>query len=103
MNHHPETLRELREQGRLHWSATERAWSAEPDDVVSALTHDGFQEYKREEARIRRDETPRGGVWQGLNSLTGSVASAIWVRHDEEPRSLVFIHIDGAPITEDRD
>jgi hypothetical protein len=102
MNDHPETLRELREQGRLHWSATERAWSVEPDDIVSALTHDGFQEYKREEARARRDETPRGGVWQGLNSRTGSVASAIWVRRDEEPPSLVFINIDGTLLTDDR-
>lgn len=99
MNEPPGTLRELREQGRLHWSATERAWSAEPDDVVSALAHEGFQEYKREEARTHRDETPTGGVWQGLNSRTGAIASAIWVRHDAEPRSLVFIHIDGTPLT----
>jgi hypothetical protein len=99
---HPQTLRELREQGRLDWSVSARAWSAEPEDVVSALAHDGFQEYKREEARTRRDETPTGGVWQGLNSQTGAVASAIWVRRDEEPRSLVYIHIDGTPLMDER-
>ncbi|HXG17284.1 MAG TPA: hypothetical protein VNK50_13615 [Calidithermus sp.] len=80
------TLRELTEQGRMRWSEARRAWLAEPEDVVGALGRQGFEECKREAARL-------GGVWQGLNTRTGAVASAVWVRASEG--SLVFIDIDG--------
>jgi len=43
-------LTELRENGTMQWSGEQRAWVAEPDAVVSALAHDGFEEYKREDA-----------------------------------------------------
>ncbi len=75
-------LTELRENGTMQWSGEQRAWVAEPDAVVSALAHDGFEEYQREIARCGHDRAPAGGVWQGLNSKTGAVASAIWVRAD---------------------
>jgi len=39
-------------------------------------------------------------VWQGLNSRTGAVASAIWVNRPEAEQALVFIDIDGEPVRE---
>ena len=90
-------LNELREDGRMQWSANERAWAVEPGVVVQALAGDGFQEYKHEVTRSRPDRAPTGGVWQGLDRRTGTVASAIWVqRPDAAP--LVFIDIDGRPV-----
>jgi len=93
-----ERLTELRENGTMRWFGEQRAWVAELDDVVSALAHDGFEEYKREIARCGHDRAPAGGVWQGLNSKTGAVASAIWVRA-ETP--LVFLDIDGETVRGD--
>jgi len=37
-------------------------------------------------------------VWQVLNTQTGAVASAVWVRGGE--RSLVFIEINGERVDE---
>jgi hypothetical protein len=48
------------------------------EDVVAALTNGGFTEGKREVTTSRRDLRPAGGVWQGLSTHTGSVASTIW-------------------------
>jgi hypothetical protein len=90
-------LQELCEHGRMNWSEPEHAWMAKPVDVVEALTHEGFAEYKREETRSRRDRPATGGVWQGLNSQTGAVASAIWVRRSAASDPMVFIDIDGEP------
>ena len=91
-------LSELRVNGTMQWSGEQRAWVAEPDAVVSALAHDGFEEYKREIVRCGRDRMHAGGVWQGLNSRTGAIASAIWVRADTP---LVFIDIDGETVRGD--
>lgn len=85
---------DLRQAGRLKWAAGPGAWQAEPEDVVQALTGEGFEECKREILRGGRNRAPAGGVWQGLNARTGAVASAIWVRTGEQ-RPLVFIDIDG--------
>ncbi len=90
-------LDELCEHGRMQWVASERAWQAEPREVLDALAGAGFQEYKHEVTRSGRDRSPTGGVWQGLDSRTGTVASAIWVRRLDAP-ALVFIDIDGEPI-----
>ena len=87
----------LRERGGMTWVDEARAWMARPDDVVDALVHQGFQECKREATRIPRDGHPTGGVWQGLDARTGSVASAVWVRRGD--RDLVFIDIDGEGVT----
>lgn len=91
---HNTTLRQLTEQGRMRWSEARRAWLAEPEDVVSALCRDGFEECKREAARI-------GGVWQGLDARTGSVASAVWVRAAESDGPMVFIDINGHAVKGD--
>ena len=89
-------LNELRQSGKMQWSEHAHAWAAEPRDVVEALAHARFAEYKLAVTRSRRDRPPTGGVWQGLNLQTGAVASAIWVQRASDAESIVFIDIDGA-------
>ena len=88
-------IEELRANGRMTWIEDQRAWVAEPDEIVSALAHSGFHEYKREETRSRRGRQPSGGVWQGIDRA-GSVASAVWVNRSDA--SIVYIDIDGEPL-----
>jgi hypothetical protein len=95
-------LNELREHGRLQWVRGENGWIARPDDVVDALAQHGYQEYKREIACTTRDRAPTGGVWQGLDTTTGSIASAIWVTRDHPDAAIVFIEIDGEPLRGDQ-
>lgn len=89
-------LHELRDSDRMQWLDAARGWRAEPDDVVNALAADGFQECKREVARVPRAPAS-GGVWQGVDHKTGAVASTIWTR---EPGGtpIVFITINGQPL-----
>jgi len=88
-------LADLHDHGRLTWTERERGWVAVPDEVVAALARGGFEECKREMTTSRRDLRPAGGVWQGVNRITGSVASAIWVARATQPLAIVFIEIDG--------
>ena len=69
----------LREHNRITWIEQEHGWIAAPEDVVNVLSGEGFEECKRETTTSRRDRHPAGGLWQGINTRTGSVASAIWV------------------------
>ncbi len=91
-------LNDLRQHGRMRWLDDERGWVASPEEIVAALADEGYQEYKREEARTLRHQPAIGGVWQGLNERTGSVASAIWVTRAPSAEPLVFIEIDGQPL-----
>lgn len=88
-------LGELHDQGRLTWTEREHGWIAAPDEVVTALTRDGFEQCKREVTTSRRDLQPAGGVWQGVNRITGSVASVIWIVRASPRQALVLIEIDG--------
>jgi hypothetical protein len=92
-------LKDLRHQGRMRWTGTEQGWLGPPDEIVAALAGDGYQEVKREEARTGRERHLTGGVWQGLNASNGSVAAAVWVTRQPTDQSLVFIAIDGRPVT----
>jgi len=94
-------LNVLRAQGRMTWLEAEHGWSAAPEDIVDALSKDGFEECKRETTTSRRDLRPAGGVWQGVNAVTGSVASAIWVNRPRPARATVFIAIDGESVRDD--
>ena len=94
----PESLDQLRALGRMVWLGHARRWVAEPEEVMGALSHDGFQEVQYETARLAR-RPPAGGVWQGLNPRTGAVASGIWVARAQSERPLMFIDIDGTAIT----
>ena len=91
-------LDELRTDGRMTWIAAESGWIAAPEEIVKALAREGFEECKRALTTSRRDGRPAGGVWQGLNNRTGSVASAIWVNRAAWPQAIVFITVDGEPL-----
>ena len=89
----------LREHSRITWIEQERGWVAAPEDIVDLLSNEGFEECKRETTTSRRDRHPAGGVWQGVDTRTGSVASAVWVNHTAWPHALVFIEVDGESLT----
>ena len=69
----------LRGHGRMTWIDAEQGWVAALDEVVDALSSDGFEECKREVTTSRRDSEPAGSVWQGIN----------------KPQALVFLTMDG--------
>jgi hypothetical protein len=85
----------LREHNRITWIEQEHGWVAAPEDIVSVLSSEGFEECKRETTTSRRDRQPVGGVWQGVDRRTGSVASAVWVVRPAWPHALVFVEVDG--------
>jgi hypothetical protein len=93
-----EHLEDFPERGRMTWGRDEGGWIAQPDEIVDTLSRRGYQEYKREVTRSQRGREPSGGVWQGLNIETGSVASVVWVRRSVTDRVTVFIDIDGKPV-----
>src|SRR2546430_13325053 len=72
-------LNELRERGMMTWLEQEHGWVAAPEEIVKAFSKDGFEECNRETTMSRREWQPPGGVWQGVDTRTGSVASATWV------------------------
>jgi hypothetical protein len=88
----------LREQNRMTWIEQEHGWAATPEDIVTVLSNEGFEECKREQTTSRRNRGPAGGLWQGVNHRTGSVASAIWVNRPAWPHDIVFIEVDGEPL-----
>ena len=88
-------LTEPRDQARMTWTEREQGWVAVPDEVVTSRARGGFEECKRATTTSRRDLRPAGGVWQGVNQATGSVASAIWVARATQRQALMFIEIDG--------
>jgi hypothetical protein len=91
-------LEDIQQQAGMTWGRDAGGWIARPEEIMAVLSRQGYQEYKREVTRSRRDREPTGGVWQGLNAETGSVASAIWVRRGLADEVTVFIDIDGEPL-----
>jgi hypothetical protein len=89
----------LREHNRITWIERERGWVATPEDIVNVLSNEGFEECKRETTTSRHDRHPAGGVWLGVDTRTGSVASAVWVNHAMWPHAVVFIEVDGESLT----
>jgi hypothetical protein len=86
----------------MTWTEREQGWIVVPDEVLETLARAGFQECKREVTTSRRDLRPAGGVWQGVNPITGSVASAIWVARATQGQALVFVEVDGELIRGER-
>ena len=93
-------LRDLMSEGRIAWAPEAHGWIAQPGDIVDALASEGFAEFKADAARSGSDRTPTGGLWQGLDTRTGAVASAIWVRGADGERTVVFVDVDGTPIND---
>ena len=85
----------LREHCRITWIEQEHGWAATPEDIVTVLSNEGFEECKREQTTSRPNRRPAGGLWQGVNPRTGSVASVIWVNRPAWPHDIVFIEVDG--------
>jgi hypothetical protein len=94
------SLRALRRGGAMTWAEPEQGWVAVPEDVLSALARDGFEECKRELTTSRSDSRPAGGVWQGVDTRTATVASAIWVNRPDWQHAIVFIDIEGESFIE---
>lgn len=88
-------LNELLRQGRMTWTKPEHGWVAAPEPVLTALVEDGFEECKRELTTSRSDRRPAGGLWQGVDRRTATVASVIWVNRPGWQQALLFIDIDG--------
>jgi hypothetical protein len=88
-------LGDLERNGTICWRPEDHAWIADPEDVVQALTNEGFAEYRRDIAKNGRGRATSGGIWQGLDRRTGVVATVIWATHGTRPQSYVFIEIDG--------
>lgn len=91
-------LSDLRERGRMTWSEDEQGWVGVPEEILDALANDGFDQCKRETTTSHRDCRPAGGVWQGVNPRTGSVASAIWVTRPVPQKAMLFIQVNGEAI-----
>ena len=91
------------EEAHQRWlEANEAAFAASMPEgckylgtFVTVLSSEGFEECKREQTTSRRNRRPAGGLWQGVNPRTGSVASAIWVNRPAWPHDIVFIEVDG--------
>ena len=92
-------LNDLRQQGRMTWNERTHGLLGTLDEIVRALQGDGFVENEEPTATRRPDRSRAGGVWQGVNTCTGSVASAVWVARPLSPAATVFIRIDGGWIT----
>jgi hypothetical protein len=91
-------IHQLLTEAKMTWMQEEQGWIVAPDDIVDALTSDGFVECKRATTTSRRDLRPTGGLWQGVNNGTGAVASTIWVERPFRARIIVFVTIDGEPL-----
>jgi hypothetical protein len=88
-------FRGLDDAGRAIWLDSVGGWLARPEDLVEVLRRTGFVEYRCEVARRRRGRRAVGGLWQGLDPLTGCVASMIWVERFADGASIVFVDVDG--------
>src|SRR3989442_10312850 len=93
-------LDELRERGLMTWIEQEHGWVAAPEEIVKAFSKDGFEECNRETTTSRRDWQPPGGVWQGVDTRTGSVASATWVNRPPWHQAIMAGGVGGATPTE---
>ena len=94
-------ITDLEQRGAMRWRSEDHAWIADPEEVVGALSREGYREYRREIANGTRDRAASGGMWQGLDPRTGNVATVIWVSHARPQESHVFIEIDGRPLEGD--
>ncbi len=91
---HTDVLESLTRFPRATPIGSHDAWLACPDEVVRAFVDDGFEEYRREIVRSRRDRRPLGGLWQGLRSPDGVVVSVIWITRDAARPAVVFVDVD---------
>ncbi len=70
-----------------------------PEEILAALAIDGFRECTRKLTASPGDGGPAGGAWHGVNPRMKSVASVNWMIRPAAAPAMVFIEIDGQPIT----
>jgi hypothetical protein len=90
---------ELRQQRRMSWMRQQHGWVAVPEDIVNALSNEGFEECPRRPTTSRLDRLPAGGLWQGVDPRTGSAASVTFVNRPARHYTLVHIEVDGESLT----
>ena len=90
---------QLRRQRRMSWMVQQHGWVAVPEEIVNAFSNEGFEECRRKPTTSELDPVPSGGLWRGVHSRTGSVASATWVSRPAGHHTLVFIEVDGESLT----
>ena len=93
------TLNNLYKQGRMTWTEQEKGWIGLPEEMLGALTTDGFYECQRGNAASPSGLQPAEGAWHGVNPQTKSVASVTWTVRRAPEAPMVFIEIDGEAIT----
>jgi len=95
------SLSDLCGRGRMTWAAQENGWTGQPEEVVRALTMDGFHECRCEMPTGSRSRRRlQKGTWEGVNPRTKSVAHIAWrLRLAAQPPTMV-IEIDGDTITD---
>ena len=52
----------LREHSRITWIEQEHGWAATPEDIVTVLSNEGFEECKRELPTSRRNADRRAAL-----------------------------------------
>jgi hypothetical protein len=92
-----ESTRDVNRSGAGNLEALPRMDATRPEELVEALAAGGFEEYRNELIRGRRDHRSVGGIWQGLSRGTGAVASLIWASSPERGGAVVFVDVD-APV-----
>lgn len=92
-----ESTRDVNHSSAGNLDALLRMDATRPEELLKALSAEGFEEYRNELIRGRRDHRPVGGIWQGLSRATGAVASLIWASSPERGGAVVFVDVD-APV-----
>jgi hypothetical protein len=88
---------ELRQKRRMSWMVQQHGWVAVPEEIVNALSNEGFEECSKP-TTSRYDHHPAAGLWQGVHPRTGSAASASWVKCPARHHTLVFIEVVRSPV-----
>jgi hypothetical protein len=83
----------------MSWIVQQHGWVAVPEEIVNALSNEGFEECARKPTKGRRARLPAGGRWQGVHPRTGSAASACWPNRPARHYTLVFSEVDGESLT----
>ncbi len=80
---------------QMQWGGHATGWIGDPGQVLNALARDGYEACRSEITSSTVRRMPLGGVWQGLNPCTGSVASVVWLRREQCRDAVIIIAIDG--------
>ena len=80
----------------MAWIDEEHGWVAAPEDIMNALSSEGFEECKREMTTSRQDRRPACGRASTHDGIRGSM---IWANRPTSPDAIVFMAINGESLT----